>query len=84
MKQGIHPAYNEIKVTCSCGSVFETRSTMGRDLLLEVCSKCHPFYTGEQKIVDTAGRVDRFRQKYGRHKAENKETPPAAGTDSSK
>jgi large subunit ribosomal protein L31 len=71
MKQGIHPEYNEIKVTCSCGSIFETRSTMGRDLLLEVCSKCHPFYTGEQKIVDTAGRVDRFRQKYNRHKTEN-------------
>ncbi len=66
MKQGIHPEYNDIKVTCSCGSAFVTRSTLGRDLLLEVCSKCHPFYTGKQKIVDTAGRVDRFQQKYGR------------------
>jgi large subunit ribosomal protein L31 len=65
MKQGIHPEYNEIKVTCSCGEVFTTRSTAGKDLLLEVCSKCHPFYTGKQKIVDTAGRVDRFQQKYG-------------------
>jgi large subunit ribosomal protein L31 len=65
MKQGIHPEYNEIKVTCSCGEVFATRSTSGKDLLLEVCSKCHPFYTGKQKIVDTAGRVDRFQQKYG-------------------
>lgn len=65
MKQGIHPEYKEIKVSCSCGSVFETRSTAGKDLLLEVCSKCHPFYTGKQKIVDTAGRVDRFQQKYG-------------------
>lgn len=65
MKQGIHPEYKEIKVTCSCGEVFATRSTAGKDLLLDVCSKCHPFYTGKQKIVDTAGRVDRFQQKYG-------------------
>ena len=65
MKEGIHPEYKAIKVTCSCGNVFETRSTLGKDLLLEVCSKCHPFYTGKQKIVDTAGRVDRFQQKYG-------------------
>jgi len=64
MQQGIHPEYNEIKVSCSCGHTFQTRSTAGKDLLLEVCSKCHPFYTGKQKIVDTAGRVDRFRQKY--------------------
>lgn len=65
MRQGIHPEYNEIKVTCSCGESFTTRSTSGKDLVLEVCSKCHPFYTGKQKIVDTAGRVDRFQQKYG-------------------
>jgi len=66
MKQGIHPEYTEIKVACSCGNTFQTRSTLGRDLLLEVCSKCHPFYTGKQRIVDTAGRVDRFQQKYAR------------------
>lgn len=66
MKEGIHPDYKAIKVTCSCGNSFETRSTAGKDLALEVCSKCHPFYTGLQKIVDTAGRVDRFQQKYGR------------------
>jgi large subunit ribosomal protein L31 len=65
MKEGIHPEYNEIKVTCSCGEIFKTRSTSGKDLTLDVCSKCHPFYTGKQKIVDTAGRVDRFQQKYG-------------------
>lgn len=66
MKPEIHPQYNEVKVICSCGSVFTTRSTLGKDSLsLEVCSACHPFYTGTQKIVDTAGRVDRFRQKYG-------------------
>ena len=70
MKQDIHPQYADIKVTCSCGNAFVTRSTMGRDLQLEVCSKCHPFYTGKQKIVDTAGRVDRFQQKYGRQKKE--------------
>lgn len=65
MKSDIHPAYNEIQVTCSCGNIFKTRSTVGKDLHIEVCSNCHPFYTGKQKIVDTAGRVDRFRQKYG-------------------
>ncbi len=64
MKADIHPTYNEITVTCSCGSTFTTRST-GGDLSLDVCSACHPFYTGKQKIVDTAGRVDKFRQKYG-------------------
>lgn len=69
MRQGIHPEYKEIKVSCSCGSTFNTRSTLGKDLNLEVCSKCHPFYTGKQKIVDTAGRVDRFQQKYGRKSA---------------
>lgn len=66
MKQDIHPKYDVVKVTCSCGSVFETRSTAGKNLQLDVCAKCHPFYTGKQKIVDTAGRVDRFQQKYGR------------------
>ena len=67
MKPGIHPEYKEIKVSCSCGESFMTHSTSGKDvLLIEVCSKCHPFYTGKQKIVDTAGRVDRFQQKYAR------------------
>jgi large subunit ribosomal protein L31 len=66
MKPNIHPAYKEVKVTCSCGNTFVTRSTLGKEtLLLEVCAACHPFYTGTQKIIDTAGRVDRFRQKYG-------------------
>ena len=66
MKTGIHPDYREINVTCSCGNVFKTRSTLKRDLTVEVCSVCHPFYTGKQKIVDTAGRVERFKQKYAR------------------
>jgi large subunit ribosomal protein L31 len=66
MKEGIHPKYNEIEVTCSCGNKFQTRSTNSKPLHIEVCSACHPFYTGKQKIVDTAGRVERFRQKYKR------------------
>ena len=69
MKAEIHPEYTEVKVTCSCGNTFTTRSTMGRDLQVEVCSACHPFYTGKQKIMDTAGRVDKFRRKYGRKSA---------------
>lgn len=68
MKAEIHPAYEDIKVTCSCGNSFSTRSTVGRDLNIEVCSECHPFFTGKQKIMDTAGRVDKFRQKYGMKK----------------
>ena len=65
MKTGIHPEYQEIKVSCSCGNAFTTRSTLGHELHVEVCSVCHPFYTGKQKIVDTEGRVEKFRQKYG-------------------
>lgn len=65
MKPDIHPNYAEITVTCSCGNSFKTRSTNARPLHLDVCSMCHPFYTGKQKLVDTAGRVDKFRQKYG-------------------
>ncbi|MDX1513578.1 MAG: 50S ribosomal protein L31 [Gammaproteobacteria bacterium] len=65
MKADIHPQYKEITVNCSCGNSFKTRSTLDEDLHLEVCSACHPFYTGQQKILDTAGRVDKFRRKYG-------------------
>lgn len=68
MKADIHPAYEEINVTCSCGSSFKTRSTVGKDLNIEVCAQCHPFYTGKQKMLDTGGRVDRFRRKYGMNK----------------
>jgi large subunit ribosomal protein L31 len=65
MKADIHPAYNEVAVVCSCGNKFTTRSTIGKpDLHVEVCAECHPFYTGTQKIVDTAGRVEKFRNKY--------------------
>ncbi|MES9991545.1 MAG: 50S ribosomal protein L31 [Candidatus Thiodiazotropha sp.] len=67
MKPDIHPRYEEIKVVCSCGNEIITRSTLGQEELhVEVCSSCHPFYTGKQKIVDTAGRVDKFRKKYNR------------------
>lgn len=69
MKTDTHPDYKEINVTCSCGNTFKTRSTLSRDLNVEVCSACHPFYTGKQKILDTAGRVEKFRQKYGTKKA---------------
>ncbi len=65
MKADIHPEYSDITVTCSCGNTFVTRSTLGKDLHVEVCSNCHPFYTGKQKILDTGGRVDKFRKKYG-------------------
>jgi large subunit ribosomal protein L31 len=65
MQAEIHPAYAEINVSCSCGSAFKTRSTVGHDLQIEVCSQCHPFFTGKQKMLDTGGRVDKFRRKYG-------------------
>jgi large subunit ribosomal protein L31 len=64
MKASIHPEYKEITVSCTCGNTFKTSSTLGSDLQVEVCSNCHPFYTGKQKMVDTAGRVDKFRKKY--------------------
>jgi len=66
MKADIHPVYNEITVTCSCGNIIQTRSTIKTDTIaVDVCSSCHPFFTGKQKLVDTAGRVDKFRRKYG-------------------
>jgi large subunit ribosomal protein L31 len=65
MKTGIHPKYDKITVTCSCGNTFETRSSVVKPLHIEVCSVCHPFYTGKQKVMDTAGRIDKFRQRYG-------------------
>jgi large subunit ribosomal protein L31 len=67
MKAAIHPAYNEVRVHCACGNTFTTRSTHKSD-----CSNCHPFFTGKQKLVDTAGRVERFRRKYGKAGAEKK------------
>ena len=70
MKADIHPAYDFIKATCSCGNVIETKSTLGRDILIEVCSACHPFYTGKQKILDSGGRVDRFKKRFGSRKVQ--------------
>ena len=69
MKTEIHPSYEAIKVVCSCGNAFETRSTSTKDEIhIDVCSNCHPFYTGKQKIVDTAGRVEKFKSRYGAFK----------------
>lgn len=64
MKEGIHPNYVETTITCACGNVIKTRSTK-ENIRVEICSKCHPFYTGKQKLVDTGGRVDRFKKRYG-------------------
>ena len=64
-KQGIHPAYIKSQVTCACGHTFVTASTRG-NFVVEICSSCHPFFTGKQKLMDTAGRIDRFQRKYGR------------------
>ncbi|MDR1955495.1 MAG: 50S ribosomal protein L31 [Treponema sp.] len=63
MREKIHPKYVPAKITCACGNVIETRST-ARDIKIEICSACHPFFTGKQKLVDTAGRIERFRRKY--------------------
>jgi large subunit ribosomal protein L31 len=65
MKADIHPKYADVTATCSCGNVIHTRSTMCRNILVDVCAACHPFYTGKQKILDSAGRVDRFNKRFG-------------------
>ena len=64
MKEGIHPKYVDCTISCGCGNIVKTKSTVG-DMKVEICSNCHPFYSGKQKIVDSAGRVERFRRKYG-------------------
>lgn len=68
MKASGHPEYTEITVTCSCGNTFKTRSTLAEDLRIDVCSQCHPFFTGKQKIVDSGGRVDKFNKRFGNRK----------------
>lgn len=78
MKAGIHPNYQEITVTCSCGNTFLTSSTLGHALAIEVCSNCHPFYTGKQKMMDTAGRVEKFRSRYRK----TAEAQPVVGSSS--
>lgn len=74
MKSGIHPEYKDIEVTCSCGEKFTTKSTMNKALHVEVCSNCHPFYTGKQKILDTGGRVARFEKRFGNAKVGKKKS----------
>lgn len=68
MKPEIHPNYQDITATCSCGNVIKTRSTVAKNITLDVCSNCHPFYTGKQKVLDTGGRIDRFKQRFGNRK----------------
>jgi large subunit ribosomal protein L31 len=77
MREGIHPAYKPAKVVCACGNVIETRSTRG-DFHIEICSACHPFFTGKQKILDTAGRIERFRTRYAAAPAKAEAKPPPA------
>jgi large subunit ribosomal protein L31 len=78
MKSGIHPKYHEVMVTCACGETFRTRST-NPELRLEICSKCHPFFTGRQKLIDSAGRVERFEKRY-KAATPAPETPAAGAT----
>jgi large subunit ribosomal protein L31 len=72
MKEGIHPKYGEAVVKCACGETFETGSVK-KEIKVEICTKCHPFFTGKQKLVDTGGRVDRFKKRFNLDKVENKE-----------
>ena len=77
MKEGIHPKYETTTVTCACGETFQTRSTKGSAIKLEICSKCHPFFTGKQKLIDSAGRVERFHRKFGKREPISQAKPPA-------
>jgi large subunit ribosomal protein L31 len=83
VKAKIHPKYFETTITCACGNVIHTRSTV-KDIRVEICSACHPFFTGKQKLIDTAGRVERFRRKYGskQKEEESKEEKPETSPDS--
>lgn len=74
MKADIHPKYFKVMIKCACGNEFETRSTTKDAIMVEICSNCHPFYTGKQKLIDTAGRVDRFRRKYAKLNQTNTKT----------
>ncbi|MGC9293262.1 MAG: 50S ribosomal protein L31 [Acidobacteriaceae bacterium] len=80
-KEGIHPKYDTVRVMCACGTSFETRSTHKGDIHIEICSSCHPFFTGKQKLIDTAGRVERFRRKYAKSDAGIKAAADKAVTD---
>jgi large subunit ribosomal protein L31 len=83
VKPDIHPKYNEVEVRCACGSTFKTRSTKP-DLHLEICSNCHPFFTGRQKLIDTEGRVERFTKKYGAQTVEKTKAANKARKDAKK
>jgi large subunit ribosomal protein L31 len=80
VKEGIHPQYQEVEVHCACGAKWKTRSTR-KDLHLEICSNCHPFFTGRQKLIDTEGRVDRFTKKFGAQTVEKQKTAAKAAKD---
>ena len=79
MKKGIHPEYKETLVTCACGEVIQTRSTR-QNIKIDICSKCHPFFTGKQKLVDSAGMVDKFKKRYEKTEAKKRAARPAAAT----
>ena len=83
MKEGIHPKYDEVEVRCACGNTFKTRSTKP-ELHLEICSNCHPFFTGRQKLIDTEGRVERFTKKFGAQTSESRKKAAAAKTAKTK
>jgi large subunit ribosomal protein L31 len=76
MKAGIHPAYAEINVICACGNTFRTRSTHKGDIRVEICSRCHPFFTGRQKLIDSEGRIERFHRRYGKARKPSAATQP--------
>jgi large subunit ribosomal protein L31 len=78
MKKGIHPEYKKTKIACLCGNIIETSSTMD-NIHVEICSKCHPFFTGKQKLIDTAGRVERFQRKYGDYRKKQEQEKKDAG-----
>jgi large subunit ribosomal protein L31 len=82
MKEGIHPEYVRARVTCACGNSFETRATKP-EIHVEICSRCHPFFTGKQKLLDTEGRVERFRQKYERYERKRAERTASARSSKS-
>ncbi|SYZ72689.1 50S ribosomal subunit protein L31 (modular protein) [Candidatus Zixiibacteriota bacterium] len=83
VKEKIHPKYFDTTITCACGNVIKTRSTV-KDIKVEICSNCHPFFTGRQKLVDTAGRIDRFRKKYGLDKKDGAKPAAAKKTKNTK
>jgi len=84
LKEKIHPKYGKTVVTCSCGSTFETRSVVGDTLTVEICAACHPFFTGKQKLLDTAGRVERFQKRYANVAAAAKAAKPVKVAEKAK